>query len=299
MIRSTSLSAPVFRQRPNRTAGVRASLRLVFVIARKEARDALRNRWFVLYALCFAALSLGLAQLAFGGTGRLGLAGFGRTAASLINLVLLVAPLMALTIGAGALAGERERGTLEALLSQPVSRCEVLAGKYLGAAGALLGALSLGFGSTALVLLWGNSAGSLGRFAVIFALSVALAWAMLSVGFLISALARRTTLALGVAVFVWLGLVFVGDLGLMGGALALKMTTQELLVASLVNPLQVFKMLAVSGIHRSLDLLGPAGLLAANTLGNALPLALGAILAAWTLLPLLAAGVIFARRGVA
>jgi ABC-type transport system involved in multi-copper enzyme maturation permease subunit len=39
---------------------------------------------------------------------------------------------MGLTIGAGSLSGERERGTLQYLLAQPVNRAEVLLGKYLG-----------------------------------------------------------------------------------------------------------------------------------------------------------------------
>lgn len=280
---------------PQRAAG---SASPILVLARKEVRDALRNRWFILYALCFAVLSLALASLALAGTGRLGLAGFGRTAASLVNLVLLIVPLMGLTIGSAALAGERERGTLEALLAQPVIRTEVLAGKFLGAAAALLGALALGLGSTAVVLALRGSSAHLASYAALFGLSVMLGWAMLAVGFLISSIARRTTFALGVAIFVWLALVFLGDLGLMGGALTLRLSSSELLALALINPLQVFKLAAVGGIHRSLDLLGPAGLYASRTFGTGLPLVFGGILAAWIAVPLLAAGVIFARRGV-
>ncbi|HRV95558.1 MAG TPA: ABC transporter permease subunit, partial [Anaerolineae bacterium] len=117
--------------------------RIVITLLKKEINDALNNRWFVLYAAAFTGLSLLLSWLSLssGGLGYTGFASFGRTAASLVNLVLLVAPLMALTIGAGSLAGERERGTLAYLLAQPVNRAEVLLGKYLGLAASLLGAL--------------------------------------------------------------------------------------------------------------------------------------------------------------
>src|SRR5262249_40049010 len=108
------------------------SISALFVLTRKEIRDALRNRWFILYAICFAALSLALSSVALAGTGRFGMAGFGRTAASLINLVMLIVPLMGLTLGAAALSGERERGTLETLLAQPIGRAEVFLGKFLG-----------------------------------------------------------------------------------------------------------------------------------------------------------------------
>lgn len=276
----------------------RLSLRVVWILARKEIRDALRNRWFILYAVCFAALSLALASVALAGTGRFGMAGFGRTAASLVNLVLLIVPLMGLTLGAAALSGERERGTLETLLSQPITRGEVLLGKFFGLATALLGALAAGFGTTGAVLaIQGASANAL-QFVSIFALSVVLGWSMLSVGILISSIARRTTLALGTAIFVWLGFVFLGDLGLMGSAITLRMSAAELLACALLNPLQVFKMFAVSGMHRSLDLLGPAGLYASQTYGAALPALFGAVLTVWIILPLAAAWAIFSRRGV-
>ena len=273
-------------------------IRLVWLLAHKEIRDALRNRWFLLYAICFAALSLELSTVALAGTGQFGRAGFGRTAASLVNLVLLIVPLMGLTLGAAALSGERERGTLETLLSQPVRRVEVLAGKFVGLAGALLGALASGFGVTGAVLAANGATTNAGQFLSIFGLSVALSWSMLSVGLLISALAKRSTLALGVAIFAWLALVFLGDLGLMAGSAAFRMSAGEMLGWALCNPLQVFKIFCVSGMHHSLDLLGPAGLYASQTFGTKLPLLLGFVLAGWIVVPLTIAQVIFAMRGV-
>jgi len=276
--------------RPRRWSGV------MLVVAGREVAAALRNRWFLLYTVCFAVLSLSLSLVALAGTGRYGFAGFGRTAASLINLVLLIVPLMALTAGAGCIAGERERGTLETLLVQPVARWEVLLGKWLGLALALAAALALGFGATALLLgLRGASAG-LWRYATIFGFSVLLAWSMLSVGLLISTLARSTSLALGVAIFGWLALVFLSDLGLMGGSIVLRLAAEELLAAALANPLQVFKLLAVSSIHRSLDLLGPAGIYAAQTLEGRLPWLLGMILGGWIVMPLILAVPAFSWR---
>ena len=108
-------------------------------------RDALRNRWFLLYTISFVALSLAFSYMAMAGTGIVGFAGFGRTAASLINLVLLITPLMALTIGIHSLVGEQEHGTLAHLLAQPINRAEVFLGKYLGLSLSLLASLALGF----------------------------------------------------------------------------------------------------------------------------------------------------------
>jgi len=270
----------------------------VLLLARRELRDALRNRWFLLYAVCFAVVSLALAYLALVGTGSYGLAGFGRTAASLINLVLLIVPLMGLTAGAGALAGERERGTLETLLTHPVSRTEILLGKYLGAATALLGALALGFGTSGLVMGLKGGLSDVGRYATLFAYSVLLAWAMLSVGFLISSAARKTAVASAVAIFTWLVLVFFSDLALMGSTIAFRLQAAELFTLAMLNPLQAFKLAAIGQLHASLDLLGPAGLYATRRFGKALPLLLSGALVAWLVVPLLLSCLIFGRRSV-
>src|SRR5262249_19207058 len=163
-------------------------------------REAVRSRWFLLYTLAFAALGLGVSYLSAASSGGTGLAGFGRTTAGLINLVLLVVPLMGLTAGAGAIASDRERGMLAYILAQPVSRVEVLLGKYLGLAAALLACICLGLGACAGILAWkagGTSASSILWFA---GLSFGLALGMLSVGMLISALARKGSVAVGTAI---------------------------------------------------------------------------------------------------
>lgn len=273
------------------------SLGTIFTLARKEMRDSLRNRWFILYTVAFTALALALAFLSMAGTGMDGLAGFGRTAASLINLVILIVPLMALTAGASSLSGERERGTLSYLLAQPISKLELLLGKYLGLAFALTASLTLGFGLSAAIMATRGGSADIASFLWLVSISLVLALGMLSVGFLISSLTRKASVAIGAAIFLWLGLVFLGDLGLMGSAIVLKLQVSELFYLSLLNPMQVFKMAAMSSIHASLDVLGPAGIYASQNYGASLNAIFFTILAAWIVVPLAAAQLLFARRG--
>nr|MBP7689513.1 ABC transporter permease [Thermoflexales bacterium] len=127
-------------------------LHSIWIIAQKELRDSLRNRWLWLYTVAFAGLALALSSVGMAGAGYGGFAGFGRTAASLINAVLLFVPLIGLSVGAGTVAHERERGTLTYLLAQPVTRAEVIIGKYVGAALAMGVALGLGFGMAGMAL---------------------------------------------------------------------------------------------------------------------------------------------------
>lgn len=270
----------------------------VFILAQKELRDARRNRWFLLYALAFTVLSLGLAWMALSGAGDYGLAGFGRTSASLINLILLIAPLMGLTLGALSLAGEREQGTLLYLLAQPINQIELLLGKFLGLALALIAALGLGFGLTGFLIAANGGGADLGLYLNLLALSALLAVASLSVGFLVSAAVQKGSTAVGAALFLWLILVFFDDLGVMGTALMLQLDVSQLLGLVLVNPLQLFKVAAVFNIRNNLEVLGPAGVYAVRTYGSQLlPLLVGLLLA-WALLPFLATIYLFRKRGV-
>ncbi|MDX1643105.1 MAG: ABC transporter permease [Thermoanaerobaculia bacterium] len=273
-------------------------LRNVLVLKGKELRDAWRNRWFVLYAVTFVGLALAMAWVSVAGIMGSGFAGLGRTAASLVNLVVLIVPLMGLTLGAGAIAGDRERGLLLYTLAQPVTLGEIVVAKFWGLASALLAALLVGFGAATLIIAGPGAGGEIGAFVAFLGFSMLIALAMASVGLLISSLSASAATASGVALFVWLLLVLLGDLGLMGTALVLELDASTLLLAALLNPLQVFKLAAVVAIRGGAEVLGPAGLYASRELGGALLPLLGAILLLWVIVPLVASWWLTRRRGV-
>jgi Cu-processing system permease protein len=270
----------------------------ILILAQKELRDAQRNRWFGLYTIAFAGLSLALAWMSLSGTGDYGLAGFGRTSASLINMVLMIVPLMGLTLGALSLAGERENGTLLYLLAQPINQMEMLLGKFVGLSLALLAALGLGFGLTGVLIAIQGGGTDFGVFLTLTLLSFLLAIVSLSLGFLISAAVHKGATAVGLALFLWLILVFFGDLGVMGTALVLQLKVHQLFALVLINPLQLFKIAAVLDLRQNLELLGPAGIYAFRTYGTQLFPALIGLLLLWLILPFFTATQIFKRRGI-
>lgn len=270
---------------------------MIWTLAKKELGDALRNRWFVLYTLAFVVLALAFSYLALAGAGIVGFAGFGRTAASLINLVLLIIPLLALTIGAQSLAGEQERNTLAYLLAQPISRADIFVGKYLGLLLSLLASLTLGFGLSGIVMaVNGTSGADPSAYVLLVALAFLLSLTMLSVGFLISAMCKRAGVATGIGLFLWLLFVFFGDLGMMGTAITLRVPIDKLFWLSLTNPLQTFKMAAILQIQATLDILGPAGIYAMQRYGEQLLLLFLGVLGLWIMLPALAAYAHFQQK---
>ncbi|MBM4423659.1 MAG: ABC transporter permease [Chloroflexi bacterium] len=271
-------------------------LTLLWTIALRELREALRNKWLAFYAVGFAALAYALSQASVASSGYSGLGGFGRTAASLINALLLFVPLLGLSVGAGALAGDRERGTLLYLLAQPVNRAEVFFGKAIGSGMAVTAALAVGFGLAALTLA-SASEGDAFTYLALAGYTVLLALASMGLGFIISALTRKGATAMGASLLLWLGLVFFGDIGLVGATLTLRPTPTVLLGMLLINPLQVFKLGAIYSLRATLDTLGAAGQFALYKFGDALPALLLGLLAGWIALSFGAAFALFSRRG--
>jgi len=241
--------------------------RALWLVAARELRDAVRGRWFVLAAGCFLVLSLGLAFFGLAGAQRSGLAGFDRTTASLLNLAVLFVPLMTLTLGGLAVAGELEDGSLGMLLAQPLTRLEVYAGKYLGLLGAVGAAVCTGFGTTGVIVGLYAGGGDAGVFLGLVGLVLLLGAATLGMGALLSVALRARARVIGAAFSAWLLLVYVSDLGVIGLAIARSLRPAQTFVLALVNPVEQARVLGTLLLSDRLDVLGPVGAFGIDTLG--------------------------------
>ncbi|MBK6318011.1 MAG: ABC transporter permease [Dehalococcoidia bacterium] len=261
----------------------------IVIVARKELRDAIRSRWLIAFAITFAALALVISRVQ-SDSGGLGEQGFNRTTAGLINLCLLLVPLLSLILGAGAISGERERGTLATLLSQPITSTELLLGKYLGLTVAVWGALAAGFGGAGLLVSLVEPFTDIGHYLFFVVLSAALACAMLSAGLFVSVLSDNRAKALGAAILLWFFLVLAYDLGAIALALAVASSGRALTAVAVLNPVEAIRIIAVMSLEPDLEILGPLGAYLTERLGTAKAATLlGGAVAAWTVAPLAAA----------
>jgi Cu-processing system permease protein len=240
----------------NRERGPRAS---VVPVAQKELLDSIRNRWVLGYGVILALLGLAAASAGLDGSAGLALQTFGRTTATLMNLCLLFAPIVAVLTGAAAIAGEQDRGTLEMLLAQPIARTRLLLAKYVGLFASLTIATVAGFAPAGILIATTSGPSFLGYYLLFPAIATTLGAAMLGVGMLISVSSRTGVQAQGTAVLVWFGCVLLYDL-LLIGTLSLSGMSVGLIAASLVaNPVDAARVLGVLALEPDLYLLGPAG----------------------------------------
>lgn len=260
----------------------------------KEIRDAIGNRWLVGYAMILGVLGFAAAITGIDSSSGLALQAFGRTTATLMNLCLLLAPLVAVLMGASAIASERERGTLEHLLAQPLSRNALLVAKFAGLLVSLTLATVAGFIPAGVLIVSKAGAAVLGHYVLFPAIAAMVGAGMLGLGILISVSSRSAVQAQGVAVFAWFGFVLLYDLVLMGALGAGGMPVEMLSVALVINPVDAARVLGVLALEPDLYLLGPAGAFLTSQFsrtGTAM-LLLGA-LAIWAAVPLFISSIRF------
>lgn len=269
-------------------------LKNILLITGKDMRESIKNRWFVLYTASFSVLAILILTAASGGGQISGFSGYGRTAASLINLVLLFVPLIALVTGAISISGERENGTLQYLLSQPVTKSEVFIGKFIGVLIPIWFSISLGFGLAGIGVALKGGGGGITDYVLTALMSGLLAASLLSVGFVVSVFSGKASKAIGIAVFLWLLFIILGDLGIMGTAAVMDLGIKQVFVLAVLNPAEVFKIASVLLLSPRYEILGPVGVYAVRTFGSGgIVLLLVSILSLWTIVPLALAHLTF------
>ncbi len=263
-------------------------LKQILNIAGKEFRDRIRNRWVLAIAVVFAAFALVIAYFGAAQQGMVGFRSIEITIASLVSLVIYLIPLIALILGFDAIVGERERGSLDLLLTMPITRLELLLGKYLGLAAALTLSTVAGFGLAGIALESQMDANALIHYGGFILSSVLLGMTFLSLAVMISVFADDRAGASGLAIATWFFFVLVFDLLLLGALVATGGVYGGAIFPYLLlfNPADVFRILNIFSLEDVRTLYGMATVFPEQL---AHPALLGGIMLIWIATPLSAA----------
>ena len=269
-----------------------------WVIATREIQDGLRNRWVAASIVLLAFLALVLYLLGSLPAGHIRAGTMSVTVVSLAALTVYLVPLIALMLSFDAFVGEFERGTLFLLLTYPVRRWQIVAGKFAGHAAILLMAIVVGYGGTALVIAFGSHAGWRGidAYGGMMASSWLLGLVFIGLGYLISVLARERATAVAAAVGLWLVFVVLYDLALLGLAVADqgRLLGQGMFTMLLsINPTDAYRLLNLTHDSAVSQAAGMIGLPVTNATVPAVQLF---VLAAWALVPASIAALVLQKR---
>lgn len=239
----------------------------LWLTAKLDIVESVRARWFVVYSLVFGGLVALLFLFGLTESRVLGFIGLSRLLVTYIQLTMAILPIFVLITTVRSVAGDREAGVYEYLLSLPVSLGAWFWGKILGRYLVIFLPVFVAMVGAVLVALIKGIDVPWGIFAYYTALLAVIAACFLGFGMLISSLARSTDMAQGAAFVVWLTFLLFLDLVLLGVMIQGKVNPELVVTLALVNPLQVFRTAALALFDPQLIVLGPSAFVILDMFG--------------------------------
>jgi len=249
----------------------------------------------------FATLALGIAWFGAAASGQVGYASTPATIASLASLGIFLIPLIALLLAYDAIVGEEEGGTLLLLMTYPLSKSQLLLGKFMGHGLTLALATLIGFGVAGIAIAAlvedvaiGALAAAMGRF---IGSTILLGWGFIALAYLVSVRVSEKPVAAGMALAIWFFFVLIFDLMLLGVLVASegKLNPELLPWLLMLNPTDIYRLLNIVAFGDSSQLSGVL------SLGSDLPIGAGGLwlgLLVWCAVPLGGALLLFKNRRI-
>lgn len=270
-------------------------MKQILFVAQKEFQDGIRNRWLLSITLLFALLSIGISYAGSVATGTIGFSSLSTTIASLASLAVLLIPLIALLLCFDSFVAEQEAGTLLLLLTYPLSKAQLLLGKFIGQGAIISLAITLGFGASA-VLLYSKMKDPqiLSSFAIFIISAITLGLCFIAIAYVISLLVSEKSKAAGAALLVWFFFALAFDLILLAFLVGVEhgFSQQGLTQLMMLNPADIFRLVNIAGLDTT-DVNGTLAIAIQSSVSQG---QLIAVLLAWVVLPLVLANILFKRK---
>lgn len=244
-------------------------MKQLWLTARLDINESLRARWFMIYTGVFGGIVALLFLFGLTESRVLGFIGLSRLLVTYIQLTMAILPIFVLITTVRSVAGDREAGVFEYLLSLPVSLGAWFWGKILGRYLVIFLPVFLAMAAAVGIATIKEIEIPWDMFGYYTALLAAMAACFLGLGMLISAIARSTDIAQGAAFLTWLILLLFLDLILLGVMIQGRVAPEVAIGIALANPLQVFRTAALALFDPQLIVLGPAAYVILDTFGAA------------------------------
>ena len=242
----------------------------LLLIAYLDIRESLRSKWFYLYSLVFGGL-MGLFFLS-GITDSvvMGFSGLSRLLLVFIQITIVILPIFILITTVKSISADRESNILEYMLSFPISLKEYYWGKFLGrfitVFFPVLVALLIG-------VIWGvYKGGNLPwKMITLYSLLIlAITITFLGIAFFISTVVKSHDIGLAISFGVWIVLLGFIDVALIGLMMQNRVADEVVLTVAMLNPIEVFRVGAISLFDPELTIFGAVAYYLLDTLGSTL-----------------------------
>ncbi len=259
----------------------------LLLIAKLDIRESMRSKWFFVYLIIFGGLMALFFVTGITDSVVMGFTGLSRLLLVYMQVTIVILPIFILITTVKSIAGDRESSILEYMLSFPVSLKDYYWGKMLGRFFIVFIPVIL---ALFLGMLWGVFKGGdipWGVLILYSALIFSLCAVFLGIAFFISTIVKSHDVALGSSFVVWITLLAFLDIALIGLMLQNRYSDDLIIAISLLNPMEVFRVGAISLFDPELTVMGPVAYFILDSFGRGLfiaysvlyPLVLGGIFA--------------------
>jgi ABC-2 type transport system permease protein len=242
----------------------------LFLVAYLDVKESLRSKWFYVYSVVFGGLMALFFITGVSDSVVMGFTGLSRMLLIFIQVTIIILPIFILITTVKSISGDRESNVLEYMLSFPVSLKDYYWGKMLGR---FLTVFMPVFLALILGVLFGLFKGGDLPWRMVFLYSLllfSLSFVFLGLAFFLSTIVKSTDMALGASFVAWITMLAFIDIALMGLMLQGRMSDGLIVTLAMLNPIEVFRIGAISLFDPELTVIGPVAYYLLDTLGTVL-----------------------------
>ncbi len=239
----------------------------LLLIAYLDIKESLRSKWFYVYALVFGGLMALFFITGVSDAVVMGFTGLSRMLLIFIQVTIIILPIFILITTVKSISGDRESNVLEYILSFPVSLRDYYWGKMIGR---FLTVFLPVFLALVMAIVFGLFKGGDIPWKMVVLYSVllfSLSFTFLGIAFFISSVVKSTDIALGSSFMVWIVLLGFIDIALIGLMLQNRVNDEVIISIAMLNPIEVFRIGAISLFDPELTVIGPVAYYLLDSLG--------------------------------
>ena len=229
----------------------------LYLIAFLDLKESIRAKWFVVYSLVFGGL---IALFFIAGVTEsqvMGFSGLSRLLLMYIQITIVILPIFILITTVRSISGDRDSHVLEYMLSFPISLKQYYWGKVIGR---FITVFMPVFFAMVIAIVYGAFKGAAIPWSIFFLYSgllFAMTSAFLGIAFFISSFVKSSEVALGLSFFIWIFLLAFIDIALISLMMQERMSSGLIIFISLINPMEIFRVAAISLFDPQLTVMGP------------------------------------------
>ena len=244
------------------------SLKNLLLIAYLDLKESIRANWFIVYSLVFGGLIALFFIAGITESQVMGFSGLSRLLLMYIQVTIVILPIFILVTTVRSISGDRDSHILEYMLSFPISLKEYYWGKVFGR---FITVFLPVFMAMVFAILYGIFKGADVPWSIFFlytGLLFAMSSAFLGIAFFISSIVKSSEMALGISFFVWILLLAFIDIALISLMMQQRINTELIIGIAMINPMEIFRVAAISLFDPSLTVMGPVAFYILDTMSQ-------------------------------